>query len=313
MNDPSNTVRPAHPSRDGKVYFVSDRLFSTLPFKTSFGHRRAFRSIGHLLMNVLFGVRFITWQERETLPVGPPLPLLWGRPIDTLLKTTKRIPKVREAFCRHFSGNGYEIGAGNRPTIVPETCTVTYIDKFTFDEAADGSFVGLKASANFVHVTHYEAMDDLSSIRDASADFFIACHVIEHVPDVIGAIVKVCQKLKSQKDLFLVIPHKEHTFDKPRDVTPLAHFIEDYESEVAPTLDHYLEYSRLCRHDENWEEMGPELHERGADCHMHVFTPESTAELLTYLKDQGHIADFEIKVPDHVVHMVEFYAMIRSV
>ena len=71
-------------------------------------------------------------------------------------------------------------------------------------------------------------MEDLQSISDGSADFFIACHVIEHVqhvPNVIVAIRTVMKRLKLGGTLLLVLPNKSTIFDNGRPTTSLEHFI----------------------------------------------------------------------------------------
>lgn len=241
------------------------------------------------------------------------MPLVAAAVLDELLSTSDSQQHIREAFCRGFSGRGFEIGAGYRPTVVPANCHVTYVDKFTFEEAKDGSFVSVRNKrdkVDFVEVTHFEAMGDLSSIASASADFFIACHVIEHVPDVIRAITTVCDRLKPGKPFFMVIPHRDHTFDKDRPVTTLQHFVADGLLAEPPMLDHYLEYARLAHKREDWITHGQAMCARGADFHAHTFTPDSMHELLTHLQAQSLFSSFDIRVPGQVKPLMEFYAML---
>ena len=110
------------------------------------------------------------------------------------LVLSQNIDTIREALCCDLTGSGYEIGAADRPTRLPDHCAVTYVDKFTYEEAADGSFIG-KSPDHFVPVTIFESIEKLDSIANESADFFIACHVIEHVTDVIGGLCEMYRKL----------------------------------------------------------------------------------------------------------------------
>ena len=295
---------------EGKPYRISE---TGLIFQQSFGHRRGFRRRQDFVS--LYGPdrpTEVSQADVGDLPIGPPMPLVDGEALELLLETSDSQQHIREAFCRGFSGAGYEIGAGYRPTVVPASCHVTYVDKFTFEEASDGSFASVKdrASANFVDITYFEAMGELPSIPSASADFFIACHVIEHVPNVIKAIATVCDRLKPGKPCFLVIPHRDYTFDRLRPVTTLQHFVADGLLDAPPMLDHYLEYARLCKKREDWIEHGQQMAARGADFHAHTFTQDSTRELLTHLQAAGILSRFEIHVPVHVKPMMEFYAMI---
>jgi SAM-dependent methyltransferase len=308
-SDIASRAPAPEPLESGRLYRVNE---TGMLFQVSFGHRRWFRTMEDV--RSVHGDRPpapVPQDDIRALPVGPPMPLVAAATLDELLSGSDSQQHIREAFCRAFSGHGYEIGAGYRPTVVPEACHVTYVDKFTFDEAKDGSFVSVRnkrESVDFVQVTHFEAMGELASVAPASADFFIACHVIEHVPDVIKAIATVCDRLKPGKPFFMVIPHRDHTFDKHRPVTTLPHFVADSLLDEPPMLDHYLEYSRLAHKRDDWIEHGQSMCKRGADFHAHTFTPESMRELLTHLQSQGLFARFDLRVPSKVRPLMEFYA-----
>jgi len=295
----------------GRLYRIAE---TGAMFQLSFGHRRWFRTIEDVIS--VHGQQPpapVSLADAGRYPVGPPMPLVQAPPLEEQLATSDSQQHIREAFCREFSGQGYEIGTGFRPTVVPAGCHVTYIDKFTFDEAKDGSFVSVRNkrdSVDFVEVTHFEAMGELPSVPSASADFFIACHVIEHVPSVIKAIATVCDRLKPGRPLFLVIPHRDHTFDKQRPVTSLQHFVADSLLAEPPMLDHYLEYARLAQGRADWVEHGQALCTRGADFHAHTFTPDSMRELLEHLRSTGLFSSFDVQVPARVETLLEFYAMI---
>jgi len=305
-----NANAPVHaPLQEGKLYRVNE---TGQMFQLNFGHRRWFRTPQDVeAVHGRAAPAPVSQDDVASLPVGPPMPLVAAESLDALLSSSESQQHIREASCRGMSGNGYEIGAGYRPTVVPADCHVTYVDKFTFDEAKDGSFASVRNkrdSVDFVDVTYFEAMGELTSIPLSSADFFIACHVIEHVPDVIKAITAVCQRLKPGKPFFMVIPHRDHTFDKDRPVTTLQHFVADSLLPDPPMLDHYLEYARFAKAREDWVEHGQALHARGADFHAHTFTPDSMRDLLTHLQRNGLFSHFDIHVPRHVGPLMEFYA-----
>lgn len=296
---------------EGRLYRIEE---TGQIFQLGFGHRRWFRTIEDVA--AVHGQEApapVTQEAADRFPVGPPMPLVSAAPLAELLATSDSQQHIREAFCRAFSGRGYEVGAGYRPTVVPADSQVVYIDKFTFEEAKDGSFVSVRNkrdSVDFVSVTYFEAMGDLPSVPSASADFIIACHVIEHVPDAVKALATACDRLKAGKPLFLVVPHRDHMFDRQRPVTSLQHFIADSLSPEPPMLDHYLEYARLSQAREDWIEHGQAMFTKGADFHPHTFTPDSMRELLAHLQGQGMFASFEIKTPARVETLLEFYAVI---
>lgn len=299
--------------KDGHPYKVVGGEAHGSIFVYSSGHRR-----GVPTMQDYYRI----YTDNDLQSVGPSLAasLPNGAPVscnerhihlDELLKG-KDTDAIREGLCAGFTGVGYELGAGDRPTRVPLSAQVKYIDKFTFEGAKDGSFIG-KTAMNLVHVSVYEAMDSLSSIEDGSADFFVACHVIEHVPNVIASLKSVCKKLKQGGQLVLVVPDKRYMFDQDRAETTLEHFIADgIRGGNADTLEHYIEYFRRSAADISFMETALAGHESGRDIHMHVFTPESMSSLLTYLHSELKFAEHAVLMPSQSEVLQEFYVRIRK-
>jgi SAM-dependent methyltransferase len=90
--------------------------------------------------------------------------------------------------------------------------------------------------------------DDLP-FEDDSVDFVLASHVVEHFPDPIRALeewVRVARRY-----VVVVVPHRDRTFDRDRELTSIAEFRRRREGgEVAPpphdhwsvwTLESFLE------------------------------------------------------------------------
>jgi len=67
---------------------------------------------------------------------------------------------------------------------------------------------------------------DRLPFRDNSFDFIISSHMIEHAYDPISTIFEWGRV--ARKYLYFIVPHKERTFDRDRDVTPLATLIARY-------------------------------------------------------------------------------------
>ena len=65
-------------------------------------------------------------------------------------------------------------------------------------------------------------------LADKSVDFVFASHVIEHVPDPIAALLE--WKRVAREYLFLVVPHRDRTFDRDRPVTPVSELVERHEA-----------------------------------------------------------------------------------
>ena len=69
--------------------------------------------------------------------------------------------------------------------------------------------------------------DDLP-LEDNSVDFVLASHVIEHFPDPIKALLE--WERVASKYVFLVVPHRDRTFDSNRELTPVDELIERHAS-----------------------------------------------------------------------------------
>lgn len=297
---------------EGTIYQVCGGPRDKLLFCFSFGHKRVFLHPDDYSHNFP-GVPFLPIDPdlESRLPTGPFMPTTRQGSLEELLLSCSDCDHIREKLCSSLVGAGYEIGAGERPSCVPSACEVTYIDKFTFEEASDGSFRN-KTKNNLVSVSHYEEMEQLKSIPDDSAEFFIACHVIEHVPNVIRGFREIHKKLRRGGHFILVVPDKRYIFDADRPTTSLEHFIADDAASETPTLEHYLEYARRSKHDINWQATGLHDYQNKKDCHFHTFTPDSFQELLSYIKTMMFWDTAEVFSPHNASSLLEFYVRIRK-
>ncbi len=113
-------------------------------------------------------------------------------------------------------------------------------------------------------------------VPDRSEDFILSSHVVEHLPDVISAFQEWNRVTKDSGLVFMVVPLKEALpEDVPRELTPLAHFIEDYE--LRRDIDsHPIESVPGGR-------MG----------HYHTFEPESILQIVDYMRRQN-LCDWQL-------------------
>ena len=99
--------------------------------------------------------------------------------------------------------------------------------------------------------------------QDATQDFVIANHVLEHTLDPIRALETWMRVLDEQGILFMAIPNKLLNVDKYKPITTLDHFIDCHESDVK------------CGQEK--------LERTGKRGHFHYFNPDTTKRLMEYL------------------------------
>jgi len=78
--------------------------------------------------------------------------------------------------------------------------------------------------------------DDLP-FEDDSVDFVFASHVIEHFPDPVRALqewVRVARKY-----VVLVVPHRDRTFDRDRELTPVDELLRRHEQGLKSADDRH--------------------------------------------------------------------------
>ena len=67
--------------------------------------------------------------------------------------------------------------------------------------------------------------DDLP-FKDNTLDYVLTSHVIEHFFDPVKALREWHRIIKPGGYIFIIAPHKDRTFDKPREVTPVAELLD---------------------------------------------------------------------------------------
>jgi glycosyltransferase involved in cell wall biosynthesis/ubiquinone/menaquinone biosynthesis C-methylase UbiE len=77
---------------------------------------------------------------------------------------------------------------------------------------------------------HIWASGDNIPVKDRSEDFVISSHVVEHLPNLIGAFEEWNRIVKDGGYVFMIVPRKGAlAADEARELTSLNHFIEDHE------------------------------------------------------------------------------------
>ncbi|MCC5651790.1 methyltransferase domain-containing protein [Nostoc sp. XA013] len=193
--------------------------------------------------------------------------------------------QMREIAASRLSGNGIEVGAAWSPFPIPLNCHVQYVDRLPKD-ALNNQLRPGEDIYNLIEPNLITDLETLEGIEDNTLNFIVACHVIEHTKNPIAVLENAYNKLCSGGYLVLVVPDKERTFDKNRELTELEHLILDYQNPSSDRdREHYVEFFKFAyptepnKLDETVEKM---FYEK-ADIHYHTFTYESFASMIDYV------------------------------
>jgi predicted SAM-dependent methyltransferase len=206
--------------------------------------------------------------------------------------------KVRPfAVYRFIRGSGLEIGALHQPLKLYKGARVRYLDRLSSAELR--SLYPELADKNQVDVEIVDDGETLRSVEDASFDFVIASHVVEHCRNPIGALENMLRVVRPGGTIFLAIPDKRFTFDAKRPVTPYNHVANDYVAgPEASDEQHYRESSHdLTQFQDETEGRNrlAEFFARRTNVHFHAWTQREIIELLLNVQRDFGLA-FEIEM-----------------
>ncbi len=186
-------------------------------------------------------------------------------------------------------GRGLEIGAVNCPFDVD--ADVSYLDQVDSRELLR-RHSGDPNVEDVIPVTFISRSLNYDFFADGVFDFVIASHVLEHLPNPCAAVEEFVRIVRPGGIVYLIVPHKDHCFDKDRDVTPMSRLIGKYFDNV--TSIERSEYRDIAFHGFDPAGLDGAV-ARGilADCedryaqqldfHIHTFTHGSFWGLLEWL------------------------------
>jgi SAM-dependent methyltransferase len=203
----------------------------------------------------------------------------------------------REAIATHaIRGKGIEIGGLHNPLRVPKGVQVRYVDRMSVADLR--AHYPELASKGLITVDIVDDGETLATLADASEDFIIANHFLEHCEDPLHALLAHQRVVKPGGVLFLCVPDKRFTFDQERELTSYDHLLKDFhEGPLWSRRDHVVDWVRHVEHIED-----PNAIDRRADqllaeaysIHYHVWTFETLVEMLLRARaDVGLAIDFE--------------------
>jgi predicted SAM-dependent methyltransferase len=206
------------------------------------------------------------------------------------------IHQCREAVAAMFlHGAGIEIGALHQPLKAPADATVKYVDRMT---AADlrHHYADLGALP-LVEIDIVDNGETLATIPDATLDFVVANHFLEHCQNPFLTLQNHFRVMKAGGVLFMAVPDKRWSFDAARPCTTVEHVMRDYTDGPAWSKQgHFEEWSRLVnkRTDEALvREEVRHLINIDYSIHFHVW---GHAELLAFIAALRQFVSFEMEL-----------------
>ena len=202
---------------------------------------------------------------------------------------------------------GLEIGALSKPLIRRSDGEILYVDRADVavlrEAYRDLPYYDLD---DFVDVDVVWSEAQLSDLlpEGFAADYIVASHVIEHVPDLIRWLEQLGTALKVDGQIRLAIPDKRFIFDRFRDLTRLSDVLGawvrgDVAASPQTIIDYHINFTDVdvvSVWQQRLDEPSPTHHERVADAlrralaavkndayddsHCWVFTPASFARLM---------------------------------
>ncbi len=153
----------------------------------------------------------------------------------------------RQLLARHLVGSGIEVGPGHHPFKLPfPGVRVLYVDRWKAGESSD-LFPQLAAEGEFTEpdvIADFNT-DRLTPIADASQDFVIASHVLEHLAEPLGFLAEIHRVLRPEGVALILLPDRHRTMDRGRPATPLSHLVAEHRAGVDEVSEaHLVEWLR---------------------------------------------------------------------
>lgn len=171
---------------------------------------------------------------------------------------------------------GLEIGAAAHNPFGLRTRNVAIRDGYEF-YAEEQRAMGVEPAPVSIW-----ASGDTIPVPDRSEDFILSSHVVEHLPNLIGALLEWDRIVRDGGYVYMIVPLRGSLpQDAQRDLTSLDHFIECHRR--GSTLDsHPVD-------DVPGGRMG----------HYHTFTPDSLTDVVEWMRDNG-LCDWDLVAREDV-------------
>ena len=193
------------------------------------------------------------------------------------------VQQSRALLSQWLRGTGIEIGGLHRPLQVPHADRVIYVDHLTRDELR--KVYSELGDVDLVDVDVIGTAENLSAFNDASLDFVIANHLLEHLEYPVRALREFTRVLRPGGLIFMALPDKRVTFDRKRQLTTPEHILQEERLQSAEQTrwDHFMDWAT----EVDGITPGPDAEARVRhlldiqySIHIHVWTPDSFLDFL---------------------------------
>jgi SAM-dependent methyltransferase len=238
--------------------------------------------------------------------------------LGTLASKVRKLLKLfvthfdRESIARiYIKGKGIEIGALHAPVRVSKSAQVTYLDRLPISELRK-QYPELN-SKKLMPVDIIDDGEKLLKIGDATQDFVIANHFLEHCQNPIGTIENILRVLKKGGILYLSIPDKRFSFDKGRPVTAIEHLLRDYNKgpdwSKRQHFEEWTKYVGMITDVAEVEQQVLSLMRSDYSIHYHAWTQTEIIELILIMKKR---LNFEFELELLATHDEEVIAILKK-
>lgn len=237
--------------------------------------------------------------------------------------------EARRRLGHQLAGAGIEVGPGEFPfrLLRPEV-TVRYVDRLRPEDRqrvlealgrdpGNPAFEAARLALEPDFVADFNT-DRLGPVPDASEDFVIASHVLEHLAEPLGFVDEIHRVLKPGGLALVLLPDRRRTEDRFRAPTSLGHLVAEHEAgvdQVSP--EHLREFlrDRGRRPGRTDEERACQLEQyREHSFHVHCWDPDEFVEVLAWgIVHRGHQWELvDATVHDPPIHYEFGYLLRRA-
>jgi ubiquinone/menaquinone biosynthesis C-methylase UbiE len=217
---------------------------------------------------------------------------------------------------RFLGKSGLEIGGPSRifqaNHLIPvyDICNRIDICNFSLrniwsESAASGEFV------SNIGKTFTGEAGDLRTVPDASYEFVLASHVLEHTANPLRALREWRRVLVPGGVLLVIVPDRRNTFDHRREVTCFEHIESDFQADAREDDVSHIE-EILSLHDLELDPEAGSVEEFRERClrnisvramHHHVFDSDLLSRLLDHIEMK--ILNTAVEQPFHIIGFAE--------